>query len=228
MPTDISSLSVAAVSLGFLHCIGGPDHYLPFVAMSRVGVWSLRKTLLVTLFCGIGHVAGTAALGFLAVAAGLLVYHVESSVEPFVRIESVRADLAAWLLMLFGAAYSSWGLWQGKRRAQRADENADSHGHRHAKSFQQLTPWVLFTIFVFGPCEPLIPLLMYPAAKASLWNVAVVTLLFGGTTLITMTAIVAIMHRGLDKLQLQWLEAHSHTLAGLVLFACGLAMVIGL
>ncbi|HOD34406.1 MAG TPA: hypothetical protein PLR20_01590 [Syntrophales bacterium] len=27
------------------------------------------------------------------------------------------------------------------------------------------TPWVLFTIFVLGPSEPLIPVLMFPAAR---------------------------------------------------------------
>jgi len=35
--------------------------------------------------------------------------------------------------------------------------------------------WALFLIFVFGPCEPLIPLIMYPAAKLNfiLYNICV-------------------------------------------------------
>ena len=65
MTSELGTLSFAAVSVGFLHCVGGPDHYLPFVAMSRGGLWSLRKTLLVTTLCGIGHVAGSAVLGLL-------------------------------------------------------------------------------------------------------------------------------------------------------------------
>ncbi|GAI12193.1 unnamed protein product, partial [marine sediment metagenome] len=40
------------------------------------------------------------------------------------------------------------------------------HSHVHdEKKGTSLTPWILFIIFVFGPCEPLIPLVMYPAKK---------------------------------------------------------------
>ena len=89
-----------------------------------------------------------------------------------------------------------------------------------------MTPWVLFTIFVFGPCEPLIPLLLYPAERGNLWDAAWVVLLFGITTLATMTIIVALMHRGLDRLRLPWLEAYRHALAGSVLAVCGLATIL--
>jgi hypothetical protein len=65
MTTDIASLNAAAVTIGFLHCVCGPDYYVPFVAMSRVGSWSLRKTLAVTILCGIGHIAGSVVLGFI-------------------------------------------------------------------------------------------------------------------------------------------------------------------
>ena len=40
------------------------------------------------------------------------------------------------------------------------------------------TPWVLFLIFVFGPCEPLIPLVMYPAAKHNIQGAIIVAILF--------------------------------------------------
>ncbi|KHE93351.1 MAG: hypothetical protein K8F52_18855 [Candidatus Scalindua rubra] len=48
--------------------------------------------------------------------------------------------------------------------------------------------WRLFTIIVFGPCVPLIPLLIYPAAE----NIALVlvTSLFGVVTIATMLSIV--------------------------------------
>ena len=37
---------------------------------------------------------------------------------------------------------------------------------------------ILFTIFVFGPCEPLIPILMYPAAKSSVAGMLLVAGVF--------------------------------------------------
>ena len=69
-----------------------------------------------------------------------------------------------------------------------ANGTMHSHGHAHSgehvhvheetgdlgdgvRDGGSMTPWVLFTIFLFGPCEPLIPLLMYPAAKGNMWGV---------------------------------------------------------
>ena len=86
---------------------------------------------------------------------------------------------------------------------------------------------VLFTIFVFGPCEPLIPVLMYPAAEGSWWGVGVVAGVFGLATLATMLVTVALGHLGLSRLPLGGLERYSHALAGLALVACGLVIRIG-
>jgi hypothetical protein len=69
---------------------------------------------------------------------------------------------------------------------------------------------------------------MYPAAKVSLLNVVFVTAVFGATTLLTMTTIVAIMHRGLRNVRLTWLEHYRHAAAGFVLMVCGIAMIFGL
>jgi hypothetical protein len=91
-----------------------------------------------------------------------------------------------------------------------------------------LTPWILFAIFAFGPCEPLIPLLIYPAAKADLWSVACVTGLFALTTLATMTSMVFLVNAGANALYLDKLGRYSHALAGLVLLTCGVAVKAGL
>ena len=32
---EMAALTLAAASLGFLHTLLGPDHYLPFVVMAR-------------------------------------------------------------------------------------------------------------------------------------------------------------------------------------------------
>ena len=61
-------------------------------------------------------------------------------------------------------------------------EHVHTHAHTHvhaAEAAGNMTPWVLFTIFVFGPCEPLIPLVMYPAAKGDSAGVALVAGAFG-------------------------------------------------
>src|SRR5687768_4066156 len=108
------SLGVTAVLVGFVHCICGPDHYVPFVAMSRVGLWSLRKTLMITLVCGLGHVLGSAVIGFIGIGVGLIIWQLEaqSLQSTLETAESMRGDIAGWLLLAFGVAYALWGCVQ--------------------------------------------------------------------------------------------------------------------
>ena len=249
MADGISALALTAVVIGVTHTLLGPDHYLPFVFMARARGWSRAKTQLVTLTCGLGHVASSVVLGFLGIALGLAVARVES-------VETVRGDLAAWALIAFGLVYMAWGL----RRAMRAQphshahlhQDGSSHVHDHvhesdhlhvhdralghardragegrrsaADATRSLAPWVLFTIFFLGPCEPLIPLLMYPAAQNSLAGVALVTLLYGSATLISMSVTVFVASAGFERLPLGSLERYIHVVAGGAILACGLAI----
>jgi sulfite exporter TauE/SafE len=229
--SDLPLLSLA-VLLGVCHTLLGPDHYLPFVAMSRVGNWSRRKTVWITLLCGIAHVLGSVVLGCVGIALGIAVL----KLEP---IEEIRGDLAGWLLLTFGLLYFVWGLARALRNRPHVHVHADGTVHAHPESEHShelgqqpargpMTPWVLFTIFLFGPCEPLIPVLMYPAARGSAWSVALVSGLFGLATLGTMLSVVLVMCRGADLLPLGRLERYSHALAGLVVLSCGLAIKLGL
>ena len=87
-----------------------------------------------------------------------------------------------------------------------------------------LTPWVLFTIFVFGPCEPLIPLVMYPAARHSVWGTGIVAGIFGVATIATMVGIVAVSTLGVNLIPTRRLERYNHALAGATLLLCGVAI----
>ena len=87
-----------------------------------------------------------------------------------------------------------------------------------------ILPWVIFSIFIFGPCEPLIPILMYPAAKGNMLSVIMVTIVFGVTTISTMLALVMSLSYGLYRLPLRKMERYSHALAGLTIFLCGCAI----
>ncbi len=247
MTTELSVLCGTAVTVGFVHTFLGPDHYIPFVAMSRAGRWSQSKTLAVTLICGLAHVLSSVLLGVIGIAAGIAVLRLES-------IESHRGDLAGWLFIGFGAAYSVWGLRRALRSRPHAhihahaDGTVHAHAHTHdtehlhvhaaqpsrrtspkgPASATTLSPWMLFTIFGFGPCEPLIPILMYPAATGSLWNLVIVTVVFAVATLTTMTVMVIIGQRAIAAVPLGRLERYSHALAGLALVLCGAAIQSGL
>ncbi len=230
-------LLVTAATLGLVHTLMGPDHYVPFIAMSRVGKWSFSKTIVITLVCGLGHVAGSIILGAIGIAAGLAVGGIEG-------LEDGRGSIAGWLLLGFGLAYMAWGIRQAIRNRphthwhshgdgmlhEHEHVHTSDHAHVHAEEnkARRMTPWVLFTIFVFGPCEPLIPLLMYPAAELSVSGIVLVTSVFAVVTLITMTMVVALAHAGLARLSAPWLARYAHATAGFTIATCGAAIKFGL
>ena len=232
MSNELLILIIAAASIGFFHTLLGPDHYLPFIVMSRSRSWSLRKTSLVTVVCGIGHVLSSVLLGIIGIALGIAVSKLEA-------IESFRGSIAAWVLIAFGLVYFIWGMRRALRNKPHEHlhkhEYGFSHMHTHhhtevhmhvhrKKGTKNITPWVLFTIFVFGPCEPLIPLLMYPAAKNSLLGVVLVTGLFSATTILTMLGIVLISTFGLNLIPVNRLERYTHAIAGATICLCGVSI----
>jgi nickel/cobalt transporter (NicO) family protein len=232
MTTDLTVLAITAASIGFFHTLLGPDHYLPFIVMGRAQGWTWRKTTALTLLCGAGHVLSSVVLGLIGVGLGIAVTRVEG-------IESVRGALAAWALIAFGLAYFAWGLKRALKNRphthahvhvdgtvhQHKHVHAAEHAHAHgAEKSNSLTPWLLFVVFVLGPCEPLIPLLMYPAVTNSFTGMLGVTLIFGATTMITMTAIVAAGFWGLRLVPLQRFERYTHALAGAAICVSGLAI----
>lgn len=234
MTPELTMLTVSAAAIAFVHTLLGPDHYLPFVAMAKARNWGVGKTMRITLICGVGHLAGSVALGLLGIGLGI---HLAS----LTWFEGLRANLAAWLLIAFGLAYLAWGLrqaWRRRLHTHRHHHDGFTHSHEHSHLTEHrhvhvepgqpraLTPWVIFVIFVLGPCEPLIPLLMYPAAREDLAGVLLVTVVFGVITVLTMAVTVAVALLGLKAVNLKRLEPYSHVLAGSAILACGLGMAL--
>jgi hypothetical protein len=87
-----------------------------------------------------------------------------------------------------------------------------------------MTPWVLFVIFLLGPCEVLIPLLMFPAATESWSTLLLVTFTFGVVTVATMLGAVFAGMEGIRMLSFRWAERYTHVAAGVTILLCGVAI----
>lgn len=203
-------LSTAGVAV--LHTLTGPDHYLPFIVMGRARRWSFARTVGWTLLCGVGHVGSSVLLALGGVALGY-------GLERVQLIEEWRGGLAAWLMIAFGAVYLAWGL----KRAWRGHAHVHAGVRAEADGFN-LTPWVLFTIFVFGPCEPMIPLVMLPAAQGQWVEMGTVVALFSVLTLAAMLGAVLLVRRGLTVLPLARFERYTHAAAGGMILLSGCAI----
>ncbi len=205
----------SALSIGFIHTVIGPDHYVPFIMIGRARKWSVSRAMAVTFACGLGHVISSVAIG----AVGILIGSAAGNLRS---VENVRGEIASYALIIFGLAYGIWGIWRGRK----------GHNHIHlpggkhidSSSARSITFWALFIIFVLGPCEPLIPILMFPAVSHNWHGVLLVTAVFGMTTLITMLTIVYLGIRGLAAVNTDFLEKYVHVLAGAIIAVSGMAI----
>lgn len=251
---EIFLLCTTAATIGLVHTALGPDHYLPFVMMAKVRRWSLNKTIWITVLSGLGHVLSSVLLGILGIYLGAEVMKLEFLEAWRGSIAAWLLIGFGFAYFIWGI----WRALKNKKHSHihvheggvihehkhshiglhtHVHDSAEMHTsrapfaahHHHGPAVRDLTPWILFTIFVLGPCEPLIPLLMYPAAKSSISGMYLVATVFSIVTILTMVAIVLFGYWGVSFLKLGKLERFTHAIAGATISLSGLAiMFLGL
>lgn len=228
------AILLTAASLGFIHTVLGPDHYVPFIALAKARNWTRARTAAVTFLCGLGHVGSSVLIGLAGIALG-------TSVTKLQWLEGLRGDAAGWLLLSFGLAYMLWGIKKaikGEKHSHfHSHDEGSAHLHEHPHetghahihgNTSSVTPWALFIIFIFGPCEPLIPVLMYPAMKNGLGQAMAAAAVFSAVTITTMMVAVFLLLRGVRLFPVERMERYAHALAGFAVFTCGIAVKAGL
>ena len=179
--------------------------------------------MVITFFCGLGHVFSSVVLGLV----GLL----GISVSKLVSVESFRGNIAAWLFIAFGLVYMILSIRNllknrkhshspfhvdGNKHVHEHDHHME-HTHFHHEDVINIEGMDIFPDIFFGPCEPLIPILMYPAAKNNFSGALIVSVLFS-VTIATMMSIVLAFNMGFNKINLKPVEKYSHLIAGAMIF----------
>jgi len=226
---ELTYLLSTALFIGTVHTLIGVDHYLPFVVLSKANNWSIKKTCGIVFVCGIGHVLSSVILGFIGLA-------ISSSLMTLVGIEDMRGTLATYFIITFGLGYTVYALhnlYKNRTHKHMIDGHELIHDHHDTKSIEEHVHdkkktnvvWGLFILFVLGPCEPLIPLLMYPASTLNLFALISVTLVFSISTISVMLGLTVLGIKGLDFIKIKHLEKYGETLAGLAITVCGVLMI---
>ena len=227
--SEIQLLVLTAISIASLHTLMGPDHYLPFIALSKSRGWSAGKTIGWTVVCGSGHVLSSVLLGLGGAALGW-------SLSTLGWLETIRGGVAGWFMILFGMAYGAWGFYYAVKNIQHKHFDMGSENelyvyeHSHGtttspKERYKVTPWIMFIVFILGPCEPMIPLLYFPAAKSSWVGMGILIIVYTIVTLATMLIMVLLGYYSIGFIKTKNMERYAHALGGLTIFLCGVGMI---
>lgn len=226
---ELVYLLSTALLIGTVHTLIGVDHYLPFVVLSKTNNWSLKKTCGIVFVCGLGHVFSSIVLGFVGLS-------ISASLTSLIGIEDMRGILATYFIIAFGLGYTVYALhnlYKNRTHKHVIDGHELMHDHHDVQSVEDHISdkkksnivWGLFILFVLGPCEPLIPLLMYPASTLNVFALFSVTAVFAVSTISMMMALTLLGVKGLSFVKLKSIEKYGETLAGLAITVCGVLLI---
>lgn len=208
------SLLGAGFATAFLHA-ALPTHWLPFVLVGRAQRWAPSRVLAAVAVAGLAHIATTAVIGGLIVAAGLAMEKWVSGLLP---------HLAAVLLFLFGAFYISRALIRpAVAAAVPASGDAALEGSTpsvsHAAAFGGLV-----LLLAMSPGEVLLPVYLSQATEG-LGVLALLTVVFAVGTISGMALFTLLANAGYSILRLERWSRYEGLVLGAALIVIGLLVV---
>ena len=203
------SLLGGGFAAAFLHA-ALPTHWLPFVLVGRAQRWSLTRSLMAVSAAGLAHIATTALVGSLIVAAGLALDGIVAGLLP---------HLSAVLLFGFGAFYLVRSVIRRPVMAGGPALDLAEPTVGHATAFCGLV-----AVMALSPGEVLLPIYM-SSAQEGVGALALLTLTFAVGTILGMATFTTLARAGASVLRLERWARYEGAILGLALIAIGLLIV---
>ncbi|MFZ4167030.1 hypothetical protein [Brevundimonas sp. NPDC058933] len=203
-PVLISLLGGGFVA-AFLHA-ALPTHWLPFVLVGRAQRWSLARVMTVVVTAGLAHIASTALVGSLIVAAGLALN---------AWIGGLLPHLSAALLFLLGAFYLARASLQKPITATGPEVDLPEPAVSDRAAF-----WGLVLMMAVTPGEVLLPIYLSSATEGVM-ALSLLTLSFAAGTVLGMTLLAALASAGYSILRLERWARYEGAILGVALILIG-------
>lgn len=204
------SLLGGGFAAAFLHA-ALPTHWLPFVLVGRAQRWSLTKNLLAVVAAGLAHIASTAVVGSLIVAAGLALDELVAGLLP---------HLSAVLLFAFGGFYLIKSVIRRPVMAGGPALDLAEPTVSHGTAF-----WGLVAVMALSPGEVLLPIYM-SSAQEGVGALFLLTGVFAAGTILGMATFTTLARAGASVLRLERWARYEGAILGIALIAIGLLVVL--
>jgi len=209
-PSLLVSLLLGGLVTAFLHA-ALPTHWLPFVLVGRAQRWSLATTLWSVLAAGLAHIAVTAVVGGLIVAAGLALDQWVAGVLPWV---------SAGLLFVLGLFYLTRATLMKPVPASGPELETPEATVSQTAAF-----WGLVAVMAASPGEVLLPLYL-SSAEEGLMVLGLLTLVLAVGTVLGMAVFTTLARAGASILKLERWARYEGAILGLALIGLGLLVVL--
>ncbi|HHT9124920.1 MAG TPA: hypothetical protein ACFYD6_03780 [Candidatus Brocadiia bacterium] len=216
-------LIAATFGVALLHAVM-PNHWMPFVLVSKAQGWSITRMLTITGIASLGHSIITCVIGFVVAVMGYQVTR---------YVESRIVYLTGIILIILGIAYVVLSRWRRVRLQTHAVHSmpkiASTRFEGTSDSAHYLSDKVattsLFTMLCFSPCEAALPIFL--AASAMSWGILLtMAIILTTSTLLGMLALTTFAYRGVQRLKFERLERYERELVGAILIFIGIMVII--
>jgi nickel/cobalt transporter (NicO) family protein len=208
-----------------------PDHWLPFVLLSRSRNWSIAKTLVLASAGGLVHVLLAAGLGWATYALG------EGRADAVVhRIGGTMEILSSGGLALFGLLYGTASWYRERRHHPSPGDHAPvpslsarhhHHGHLLERWFTgDLTGLSLVLIIGVSPCALAFPILLAGAAALGVSGVLLVAAGFGAATMVTTLGVTLFALLSARRLDFPFLTRYGDLISGMLIGGVGAVLCL--
>lgn len=221
-------LMISAALAAILHTLV-PDHEIPLAMIGRAQNWTVRKMAGITLIAGAIHISVSMGIGVIALIASV-------TLSQFVA--NSAQQISGLLLIAFGIAYAFFS-WRRKRGG-----HSHSHPHSHVEhrvvhashetkiekdgTKESAVSWGAWIVAIVGiaPCFTLIPVLV-AAVPYGVTTTLLVMLSYAVATIGMMVILTSIALKAIEYVtRLTKIEKHMEILAGAVIFAVGVWLLV--
>ncbi len=230
----LTTIAITGFTVAFFHA-AMPTHWLPFVLVARARQWSRAKTLGVTAFAGLGHVALTSLIGLAIAWFGFQIDHEIGEAFPLIA-GAVLIGVGLYYLwrQLRGKGICHHPIPGGHHHASEACGHETEHSHwEHELQDSELVSkrrgdfaaiGGLFLMLTLSPCEAFLP--VYLSGVQFGWTgffvlsgiLAVAAL--AGMTLVTWLALA-----GLDRFKVRHFERREAGTIGTLFCVLGVVVI---
>jgi nickel/cobalt exporter len=208
---DATPLFVTAAVVGTIH-MSAPDHWATLAVLGKTGRWTSHRLLGFSLLTGIGHVTLSIILGFVVVGVSSL----------FSSLYSNYLTEAAAVIMVVAGFFVAFRAFRSKDNNQQ-NENRLSSGS--AESLTKTAGYFAVLGAALSPDLSILPVFLV-ASPLGLFPAFYTILVFAVSSIITLLILVLAFSKGLAKALEKLPRKYNDAIAGLVIAAVGIYILI--
>lgn len=198
---------LGSLLLSLIHALI-PHHWIPIIAISKTEKWTNKEAIFATLITGLSHMISTIVIGVIVGFVGIKLAESYNAITKIIAPTILLVIGIIYLILDFRAVHHHHHQFE-----------MDDVALKNKKSKTAILTSLSIAMFL-TPCVE-IEAYYFQAARFGWAGIFTVSAVYLIMTLLFMSTLVYLGLRGVNKLDLSYLENHAKRITGIVLMVLG-------